>query len=163
MARAVKAEDPGATNLINFEADGLPPLFHQFDMPSWEDLIQQWRPLYDEIGLDIYPNRAQALPLRVDQLTYRIQNASLLSNASGLPSAPVWVMETSAPVLHNVSQPHPAIFDFTEQSQADYMKSAITTTADAGVYSYVMRMSPCYNAAVRLPTGARGFMAFGGW
>lgn len=101
-------------------------------LPPWTSLVQTWRPLYDEIGIDSYPNRVGALPLRTDVLAAQIANASRASAVGGMDSAPVWVTETSYPVLENSSIPHPSVIDFTEQNQADYMKAAVIAANNAG-------------------------------
>ena len=147
LAEAVRAEDPTATVLVNSYTDIPLKLAQLLSIPTWQAVLQQWRPLYDAIGVDAYPNQLAALPLRSDLIGARVADAVAIGktppgNPTAAAVAPVWVTETAYPAIQQNYSFIPQTLNFSMALQSQYFQEAVKATVD---------------------NGGTGFFAFGMW
>ena len=138
---AIKDELPSAYTLVNALADISDPIAKYLDLPYWADMLAKWRPYYDIVGLDMYPNRLSPLPFFKDTVATTIKTAlnnQFLAAHHGVnhsfEQAPVWVLETGYPVWITTPTYYPASVNFTQQLQASYFQFFMETADAAGEY-----------------------------
>lgn len=109
LHQAVKEEDPDAKTTHNFHTD-----LH------WKEDVKRWYEYIDIIGLDAYPNYIIGEPIYGMEVGKRTGRAVRL-----FPKKKVIVIETGYPTS-------PSYRKFSEESQAQYIKSAIDSTFENG-------------------------------
>jgi hypothetical protein len=144
---AVKDEDPTALTTLNFHTD-IHPNFHYTSgttecvaalctaSPDFVGAATEWAHLLDIIAIDAYPNYYRASPVYGTDVGERIRRLK-----RALLHKPVIVMETGYPVAADETA-GPALFQFTRERQAQYMRDALRSTIEAG---------------------GEGFFVFGAW
>jgi hypothetical protein len=131
---AVKDEDPDTLTTTNVLVDT--PKFIYFDVlrkPEFYYLnaIQSWDAYLDVYGFDSYPNHIQAQPLMATKV------GQVVEMLRAITSKPIIILETGYPVAMNVTA-MPPFFNFTEDSQAIYMKEVYDSVVQAGASGFII-------------------------
>lgn len=142
LRKAVKEEDNSAEITTSFHTDIHPNIHHDF-RPStsltgseltgpydWTEWLTRWAPDLDIIAIGGYPNYYLADPIYGTEIGKRVRMAK-----ETVPDKQVVVLETSYPTpAPGVTLPDPA--DFTEEKQAEYVRSAISSALENGASGY---------------------------
>jgi hypothetical protein len=131
LAKSVKDEDSSLLVTHNFHTD-IPKEVHTvLNTPGYfVEAAQNWSSILDLVAIDAYPNYFTPTPSRGSIVGNRVHELRQVLPAT----QPVYVQETGYSVT-NVTSP-PAIFDYSEQMQAQYFEDAYRSSVAGGAIGF---------------------------